>query len=117
MLQTKTFELRDKATFIPIVAVRCDAGSGDISEVDRWLLRRAGYGAEFPCVLLTRLEGRAKAHCDEYDWGDRTFTVAHEYIAKNWDTLHSGDVVDVEYILGERPSPKTSERMSTEVGL
>jgi len=37
-------------------------------------------------------------------------TVAHAYIEKNFHNLNSGDVIDVEFILGETDKPKTSER-------
>ena len=35
---------------------------------------------------------------------------AHQYIRREFDNLKDGDVVDVEYILGEKPTAKTSER-------
>ena len=35
---------------------------------------------------------------------------AHLYIEKNFDALKDGDVVDVQFILGESDKPKTSER-------
>jgi hypothetical protein len=35
---------------------------------------------------------------------------AHKYIAKNWGSLNNGDVIDIEYILGETTSPKVTER-------
>jgi hypothetical protein len=36
--------------------------------------------------------------------------LAHQHIEQNWDLLNDGDVVDVEYILGETSEPKRSER-------
>lgn len=49
---------------------------------------------------------------DPYAWGQnpRTKYVAHKYIIENWDKLSTGDVVYVETILGERDTPKVSER-------
>jgi hypothetical protein len=35
---------------------------------------------------------------------------AHLWIEANFDKLNDGDVVDVEFILGERAMPKVSER-------
>jgi hypothetical protein len=29
---------------------------------------------------------------------------AHEYIQDNWDKLKSGDIIDVEILLGEKPN-------------
>lgn len=39
---------------------------------------------------------------------------AHKYIEENWDALKDGDVVCVEHILGERETPKVSERADNE---
>lgn len=104
-METKLFELRDRMTFIPIIATRCTSLLTD----EQYLLRRAGYSNNTQLILLTRLEG-GKAFCNAYDWGDRTFQVAHEYITKHWPSLKTGDVIDVEYILGETGSPKQSEK-------
>lgn len=34
---------------------------------------------------------------------------AHKYIQQHWDELQSGEVVDVEYILGETTVKKESD--------
>lgn len=36
---------------------------------------------------------------------------AHRYIESYFDKLNSGDVIDVEHILGETKEPKVSERL------
>jgi hypothetical protein len=56
------------------------------------------------------LNNLARSAYDPYDWNDRTMQTAHNYIAKNFDDLSNGDVVDVEYILEETDEPKISER-------
>lgn len=107
-IETKLFELRDRATFIPIIASRMRSENED--EQECYLLGRAGYSSHEPfLILLTRLDG-GQATYDPYGWGGRTFPVAHQFIAENWDALFSGDVVDVEHILGEKPEKKISER-------
>lgn len=106
MLETKLFEVLDTATCVPVLAVRMDIGAADDQE--RYLLRRSGYGR--PLVLLTECSG-GRCTYDPYDWNDRTFHTAHEYITEHWDELCSGDVVDVEFILGESDAPKPSERV------
>lgn len=108
----KTFEIRDVATFIPVLAVKLNPSN----EKDRYLLGRAGYGttpdnqAEY--VMLCNLDGgNGRCTVDEYDWGiSRTRTVAHAYIKKNFDTMESGAIVDVQFILGETAEPKASEQ-------
>lgn len=77
-------------------------------------------GEGFPCdgrpnILLTHLRaGGDPAWNDPYGWerSARTFPVAHDYIIKNWEKLRDGDVVDVEFILGETKVPKASERLT-----
>lgn len=110
-MTTKLFEVRDKGTFLPVIATELQA----INPQDAYLLARAGYGqghgpggdgARY--VLLARLAGGV-VKFDPYDWGDRTMSVAHNYIVNNWDVLVSGSVVDVEFILGESTEPKRSE--------
>lgn len=111
---TKTFEIRDKATFIPVLAIKLIPEC----EPDRYLISRAGYGRtveqQSEYVLLVRFDGGdGKACCDPFEWGGqgRTMQVAHEYLVKNFDTLNSGEVICVETILGERATPKVSERL------
>ena len=59
-------------------------------------------------VIVTYLAGERVSTADPYHWQDRTMQTAHLHIRHNWATLRSGDVVDVEFILGERVTPKPS---------
>jgi hypothetical protein len=114
-MQTKTFEIRDACTFVPVIAVRIAPYELPLDSADRYLMRRAGYGST-PLIILTRLEADgSSANYDPHSWGGRTMFVAHEYIRDHWHALDSGAVVDVEFILGDRTEPKESERL--EVGL
>lgn len=110
-MNCKLFELRDKGTFIPIIALKVEARS----EPERYLLARAGYGTE-QCVILVRAECSGvnrNATYDPYAWGGRTYPVAHNYIIDHFDELKSGAVVDVEHILGESTKPKLSESVES----
>lgn len=123
MLECKTFELRDRMTFIPIVAVNCGVRETtrplERTSEDQYLLRRAGYGPDCDCIILTRLDAQggksSQACCDPFMWNDRTFTVAHQYIEANWGELASGQVIDVEFLLGEVTTPKVSERETAQL--
>lgn len=111
-MEAKTFEIRDKATFIPILAVRMNS----VTEEDRYLLARAGYGQsstrQGEYVQLIRIDGgEGRSDCDPNNWS-RTLKVAHKFIVEYWGSLPSGWVVDVEYILGETKTPKLSERVT-----
>lgn len=109
----KTIEIRDRATLVPVLAVRLEP----TNDADTWLLARAGMG-EHPAqqaaqVMVWPMEGGADVACvDPFDHGHgRTRRLAHEYIRRHFDELASGDVVDVEFISGESSTPKVSERL------
>ncbi len=111
-MTTKLLEIRDELTFIPVLAVKLDGSD----EPGRWLLSRAGYGKsqddQASYILLCQIAGGlGRCSCDPYDWGNRTYTVAHDYILRKFDLLAEGDVVDVQFIVGETASPKVSERL------
>lgn len=109
-MQTKTFEVRDAATFIPCIGIATDTPD---TVADHYLLSRAGYAPSTRCILFGRLDGRDFCY-DPYDPYDRpssprTLPVAHHFVAEHWDDLESGAVIDVEFILGARDTPKQSE--------
>lgn len=134
-MQVKLLEVRDRGTFIPVIAIAmiskfeppsldmhtaAHAAAATAHNARRWLLRQAGYADDerHPTIALAHL-GAAKTAdrvsgktfcCDPYDWCDRTYQVAHIFIESHWHELKDGDVVDVEYILGETKEPKRSER-------
>lgn len=107
----KTFEFRDKGTFIPVLAVKLEP----VSPADNFLFMRAGYGfnkeEQRGYIGLAQIDGgRGQFTTDPYDWGsNRTMHYGHIYINKHFDELQSGSVVDVEFLLGESSSPKKSE--------
>lgn len=109
-MKAKCLEIRDSATFIPVLAVNINPDN----DAQRYLMRRVGYPCDgCPNVILTRLSGDGEATNDPYGWsgGARTMPNAHNWIIDHWDELADGDVVDVEYILGETTERKISERM------
>lgn len=110
-MDVKTIEIRDRGTFIPALAVRL----GPRDERDRWLCARAGYGrteGEQSSYVLLILLTDMRASCDPYEWGGaRTMPVAHKHLVEHWDSVANGDVVCVEYLTGERETPKVSEQL------
>jgi hypothetical protein len=110
-MEVKMLEIRDSATFIPVLCIRPVPDN----EAQRYLLRRDGYsGSETErCIIVVKAQCRGCSY-DPYDWPDsRTMQNAHYYIEHNWSELRDGDVVDVEFILGERTEKKRSERETT----
>lgn len=123
-MKAKLLELRDEGTFIALLCVDMNPDVRDPmraltdgrvgqSVEQLYLLRRCGYPCDGrPNIAITHLRcGGDKCSNDPHYWGGRTFPIAHKYIIENWDKLRDGDVVDVEFILGERPEPKVSERL------
>lgn len=99
----KVFEIRDSGTFIAALAVDINSDN----DAQHYLMRRCGYQCDGrPNVILTTLNGSGLATNDPYEWGGRTLTVAHIHIIKHWHSLRDGDVIDVEFILGETEKPK-----------
>ncbi len=107
-MKAKMFEIRDRGTFIPILAVLMEGGS----RAERYLIDRAGYRSSGIVALIQVVGGQGEANCCPDDWAGRTYPQAHLYIERNWDYLTSGDVIDVEFILGETTERKVSERCS-----
>lgn len=109
-MELKTFEIRDRATFIPVIAIK----AGPRNEAERYLWGRAGYGTsaenQSNYVLISKINGEINDLTYDPFWRDnRTMSTAHQHIKENWDMLVNGQVIDVEYILGETKRPKESE--------
>lgn len=110
-MEIKCLELRDIATFIPVICIRPVPDN----EGQRYLLRRDGYAGDESehCIIMIDAQCRGVAY-DPYGWRDsRTKGNAHNYIADNWHALKDGDVVDVQFILKETKEPRRSERELT----
>lgn len=106
-MEIKVLEIRDKMTFIPVICIR----PVPENEGQRYLLRRDGYSgsADESCIIMIDAQCRGCSY-DPHEWdGSRTKGIAHSFIRESWDFLTDGDVIDVEYILGETTSKKISE--------
>ena len=120
-MDVKLVEIRDLATFISAMAIRLR----NRTPKEFFLLRRAGYGKEEiggpeetpgvlagglqPYIILKNLTGGVKTEHDPYSWGNRTMANAHMWLMNHWAEFASGDVLDVQFILGETDVPKESE--------
>lgn len=110
----KLFEVRDAATFIPVLGVQF----GSDNEAERYLASRAGYGQlqhqQQEYVFLCKIDGNDTGGMyDPHAWpgGARTMQVAHQFIIEHFDELEPGAVIDVEFIQGLRNEPKRPERL------
>ena len=109
MNRIKFLEIRDTATFIPVIAIDCSLTGNSYND---YLLQRAGHGQK-RCILLTGLIGHGPAEYDPYSWNSRTYRIAHQFIYENWDAIYDSEVIDVEFILGETMTKKITERLTT----
>jgi hypothetical protein len=123
-MDVKLLEIRDRATMIPVMAVALI----ERNMAEQFLLRRAGFAPEnigpamdpvperyVVLVMLTDCD----AEYDPFSWDRhaRTLPVAHQHIIRKWEEITSGDVIDVEYILGVTSEPKVSERLTSPYGV
>jgi hypothetical protein len=113
-MKVKILEIRDTGTFFAVLAVDMNP-AGQFVGTQRYYLRRCGYPCDGrPNIAITHLSANGRP-CwnDPYGWGGRTYPVAHNYIIEHWPALEDGDVIDVEFILGETAAKKISERLSS----
>lgn len=103
-MKVKILEIRDRMTFIPAMATLVEPENED----QRSLLSAAGFSIDenqSNYVILTSLE-KIHSEYSPYAWGGRTMPNAHQFIINKFDTLKDGDVIDVEFILGETTTKK-----------
>jgi hypothetical protein len=114
-MKAKMLEVRDVATFIPMLAVQLEPDNF----AAEFLLTRAGFGRgheqQRQYVLLCRINGGGgPCATDPYDWQSSTFRQVHFFVNEHWDEIQSGDVIDLEFIRGDSAAPKVSERFDME---
>ena len=110
-MNCKMIEVRDRATCVPMLAIKiAPEFDTTLDNQERWLMRRAGFSSGYDGILLVKFEG-TEAHHDPYQWSNsRTYRTVHLWLRDNFNDVIPGQVVDVEFILGEVDKPKTSER-------
>ena len=117
---SKLIEVRDRGTCVMMMATQLgtDANFEDERSQERWILWHAGYGRDHDdhrsYILLSKLSGGEpnESHTDPFTWSNRrTYTSAHLWIREHFAEIKTGQVVDVEFVLGEVEHPKVSERI------
>lgn len=110
----KYIEIRDSATCIDVMTFRFDLPDSAYFPLRRALWKH-GYGrdpedwARYTYVL--RLD-TGECHFEPEHWNPkmgRTMQKAHEVIHREFNALNFGDVVDVQFELGETTTKKTAE--------
>ena len=106
----KYLEVRDSCTCIPVIAISTKVED----PIGRKFMWQMGFGPRSNMVFVTKVEP-VQTEYNPFAWGEnpRTMFRAHKYIQDNWNELKSGDVVDVEYIMGLRATKKEAEIWTT----
>jgi hypothetical protein len=114
-VKVKIFEIRDRGTFIPALAIKLKS---DDNPKEHYLLRRAGLDEDGSYTIALLKLQTGECELDRYEWNGaptvRTMPEAHKYIEEHFDDLGTGAVIDVEFILGETKTPKLSEQFTCE---
>ena len=103
-MKTKLLEIRDIGTKIPVLCVKMEGKTRE--EVG--MLAMAGFPGARNILIVSLTDFHTTYDPFKQPRG-RTYFNAHRYIERNWDDLKNGDVVDVEYILGEKNDIKGAE--------
>lgn len=120
-IEVKFIEVRDDGTTMPCM-VTAICVNATMTEAENWLVRRGGWGEGQVGLYFATLCPDANAyaiglpgHPYIHTWSrgqnSRTLTVAWEWVQVHWDEVKSGDLIDVEFLLGERKTPKLSDRL------
>ena len=90
MLEMKMLEIRDSATYIPVLAIKMrpsEKSSIEEAGIDSCHLQRTGYSLDQALVALMRLDP-VRAEYDPFSWDPgsaiRTMREAHRYIQKKF---------------------------------
>ncbi len=101
-MDCKLFTVMDEGTEMGFIAIRLDSDiTGPCTSPEIALLRAWGYWPDHAPGYMLLAEIKAgnpiRASINEYEWsrGGTEFQAYHKILA-NWDSLRSGDVVDVE---------------------
>ena len=110
-LKAKFIEIRDAGTRVDAIAIRMSSSD----PIPHYYLCRSGHPADGSSIMLMCVYD-GKATNDPYEWekvgmGIRTMGNAHNWICEHFDEISDGDVVDVQFLLGETKKPKISERL------
>ena len=112
MPTTKFFEIRDRGTCLPVMAIRLD--SETCSDKERWLLSQAGFGktqeSHREYIMLCDIASR-KPHAlyDPFNWKESFMVDVHLHLQDHFDDYQSGAVLDVSVIRGESDTPRPSD--------
>lgn len=108
-MKIKVFEVRDRGTMIPVLAIKLEPDNIKQQK----LLQHVGYIPFVSYYLMLHLTSFVFKY-DSHAWNDRTLGRAHHFIEQNFDSMVDGQVIDIEYILGETQTPKVSDLVYSE---
>jgi len=107
----KFLEVRADGYFLSMLAVGAYPTIDKLNDREIWILNRAGRSAKHTQILLMDLVSGASSW-EPGNWTDRETTITHVHLLSNWKSIKSGDVIDIQYILGERKTIRLSEQVA-----
>lgn len=108
-MRWKPLEVRDRATTIAILAARAES---DNLITHKYLAQTGYYSPTLPLTFVLRLYP-LRVEYNPYVWrdeGSRTVCLAHKHLTTElFHEYEDGDVIDIEYLQGEKAHRKTPE--------
>jgi hypothetical protein len=101
----KLFQIRDVATCIEVFAYS-PRWHPDSYAANAILSKGADPENLSKMVIVGRFSD-GESHRGFMDWHTRTMQVAHKHINDNFENLPTGSVIDVEFLLGLKPTAIT----------
>jgi hypothetical protein len=98
----KYIKILDRGVSIPAAVMKAAYSN----EEQRQILRDADLHSN--SILLMNLVDKV-VKSDPIHWFTRTMTTAHKHLNENFDLIKDGEVIDVEFILGETTMKRTWE--------
>lgn len=115
---TKTFEIIDKAWSRPVIATKITPWCA----ADTRLLAQAGIGFNIEgrsnIILVTViLDGEGCSRIDAQGWpySPRGLRIAHHYFDFHFDILESGELIDIEYLVGETKTKRIDDTIDPSI--
>jgi len=111
-MEVKVLEVRDKMTFMPVLAIWFNTTDSR----EHWLLHRAGFHTPTDYLMVAPLTDLHRATTDPFDHSNaRTMRTLHQHLYDHWSTIKTGDLIDIEVVLGEKTTPKVSEQVAEDI--
>jgi len=104
--EKKVFEVFNRGVRTMVIGILMES----MDWREQSIIEQSGFSVKEPpaVMLVNPFSGEARVSSDA--WQDRSMRIAHQYLEGYWDTLQSGDTIDIEWLFQEKEEPCKSER-------